>query len=129
MKRKIVGIIFILMIMVGFITYEYIYKEHRNIGNEEAVFKGNASEIYSEFNQNNDGFNANYLDKTIEIEGEISEIETTSLILNDKVYVVFTDTLDDQILIDQKIAIKGRYVGYDDLLEVLKIDQAMVINK
>ncbi|MDY7394827.1 hypothetical protein UMM65_06210 [Aureibaculum sp. 2210JD6-5] len=128
MKRKTVFIISMLIIVIGAFTYNYIYKEHRNIGNEKAVLFGTALKVYSDFNQNSIEFNENYLDKTVEIEGEITETEAASVVLNHKVYVLFTDSLNHQISTNKKIIIKGRYVGFDDLLEVLKIDQATVVD-
>ncbi len=129
MKRKIIVSISILFIVIGFLTYNYIYKEHRNIAEEEVVLLDEALNFYSNYLKNADEFSANYLDKVVEIKGEITEMDANSLVFDNKVYVLFTDSLYSNITINNNIIIKGRFVGYDDLLEVLKIDQATVVNK
>ncbi|MET2986148.1 OB-fold protein [Aureibaculum conchae] len=129
MKHKIVVFISILIIVAGILTYNYIYKEHRNIAEEEALFSDKALNFHSNFVKNTDRFNTKHLDKVVEIEGKITEIDETSLVLDDKVYVLFKDTLNAQIILKSTQTVKGRYVGYDDLLEVLKIDQATIIDK
>lgn len=129
MKRKIASLIFLIAVVTGFFTYNYIYKEHRNIAKEEALFFDKAMNFHSDFVLNSDEFNTKYLDKVIKIEGEITEFDNISLVLDKKIYVVFNDSLKPQIDINDFAIIKGRFVGYDDLLEVLKIDQATVIDK
>ena len=129
MKRKIAAIFSVLIIVVAILTYNYIYKEHRNIAEEEVLFSETALGFHSEFVKSTDEFNTKYLDKVVEIKGEITEVDETSLVLDEKVYVVFKDTLNTQITLNNTQTIKGRYVGYDDLLEVLKIDQATIADK
>jgi len=129
MKNKKYIFILIISMAIGFITYNYIYKEHRNIAEEEVAFFDSALNFHSDFKENPKGFNEKHLDKVIKIEGKITEVDGASLALDNTVYAAFIDSLNSNITINNNIIIKGRYVGYDDLLEVLKIDQATVVDK
>lgn len=126
MKRKLIGIFFILIVTAVFM-YNYLNKEHRNIAKEDvgAVFESH--DFYKTYMENNKEFNAIYLDKVIQLEGVISSLESNGVIFDNKNYVVFKEGMPNNLDIDTQIIIKGRYVGYDDLLDQLKIDQAILI--
>lgn len=125
MKRKAVLIIFILL-LIAFLTYQYVNKAHRNIAEEKAVLTIESSKFYASFNENRDEFNRNYLDKTVQIQGKITSLEDNSLVLDTKNYIGIKDSITN-LKLNDRITVKGRYVGYDDLLEQLKIDQATII--
>ena len=67
-----------------------------------------------------------YLDKVIEITGEVSLIEENAIVLNNGVQVGFIEGTMPKVTLNSLLTIKGRCVGYDELLEMVKIDQASV---
>lgn len=132
MKRKkgiILALIFLILI-VGGLVYNYTFNsEHRDISSEKATVTISAKDFYSQFEANESQATTNYLDKVIETNGEITLIENNDVVLNNRVQVSFNS---NEILKFQKgesLMIKGRCVGYDELLEMVKIDQATIINK
>jgi hypothetical protein len=115
------------IIATGIVLLSYIHKEHRTIRTEKVDTNTTAIVFYSAFIKDKAAFNAIYLDKAIELEGLITAIASNRIVLDQKIAV----TLESDLMtlnINKKITIKGRYVGFDDLLEYLKIDQATVIS-
>jgi hypothetical protein len=57
----------------------------------------------------------------------IIDLENNALILDKKVFATFSDSLSKSIISGKKISIKGRFLGYDELLQEFKIDQSSII--
>ena len=68
-----------------------------------------------------------YLNKTIEIEGIPSEINDNSITLDDKVFCQLVKKSSVAIKNGTKLIIKGRLIGYDNLLEQVKLDQSEIV--
>jgi len=111
-----------------FIGYKYTYHEHREISSEKEVFNGSALVLKRYFHENPDESSGKYLNKTIVVSGVISEIETKAITIDDNVYCAF-DKRMSQLHIGKQIKIKGRCLGYDELLEVVKIDQSIIFKE
>ena len=129
MKKKIILSVAILLIIL-FGLYQYAYKAQRNISDEKATFETTVSQITSEFASDETSANKKYLDQTISIYGKITNIdlETSSIVIDNKIYVTFTEKIIAKIAVNQQVTIKGRFIGYDDLLEEFRIDQASLLN-
>ena len=122
-------IIILLAVIIGaIVAYNYIYQDHRNIETEKAEFVMSANEISNLFSENSSSSEQKFLNKTIEISGLISEINTNDITIDDKVFCQFTETTSRKLKENSKVTIKGRVIGYDDLLEHLKLDQCTIIN-
>ncbi|MEO0046844.1 MAG: hypothetical protein RL705_2035 [Bacteroidota bacterium] len=118
-----------IILVIGFGTYKYLYQSHRDIAAEEANFTTTVQDIYTSFTENDSLANAKYLDKTIALRGKISNIDFTNKIItvDEKLSARFTDKLPENIRIQDSINLKGRLVGFDDLLEEIQIDQCTVV--
>ncbi|WP_369998765.1 hypothetical protein [Winogradskyella sp.] len=127
MKRNWVVLI-IGLIIAAIISYNYIYQNHRDIANESAEYTMVASELSELFSKNLTSAEHKFLNKTIEVSGLVSEINTNDITINDKVFCQFTDKVDASLSKNDTIKIKGRVIGYDDLLEQVKLDQCSIIN-
>ena len=125
--KKYLVLIAIVLIAVG--GYNYLYKDHRNIESENAQFSLTAQQIHSEFNNDPVVSQNKYGNQTIEISGFVSEINETEITIDDKVFCQFSEQItQEEIPLYSKITIKGRFIGYDDLLEQIKLDQCILIN-
>jgi len=127
MKNKILlGILFSLAI-VSFI-YLYTYRGHRDISSENPDYVVSIADLEKEFSTNGSLAYAKYQDKTIELTAQVTAIDPTSkgIVLNDIVFATFKDSLPKSITSDKTLKIKGRFLGYDELLEEFKIDQCSV---
>jgi hypothetical protein len=128
--KKII-FVFLLVISVATGIYFYAYRSHRNIGSEKPDYSLTLSTIQKDFEANDSLFNAKYADKTIEIYGRITAIDlkNQSIMLDDKIAVSFDNHAANNLKILDSTLIKGRYVGFDDLLDEFKVDQAVILKK
>jgi len=126
--KKIV-VVLVLILMASVAVYFYAYKSHRNIADEAAVFSIEAQNLKSEFNSSIEGATQKYANETIIIYGIVSMLDLDSKIitLNENISVQGIQEIST-IQPNQKLTIKGRLVGYDDLLEEIVIDQATIQN-
>ncbi len=116
------------IIIFAFIGFNYVFKDHRNINKEAPEFKLNAEDLTTEFQINPEKSETKYLNKTISVSGVISEIDKSGVTISNQVFCVFDDKAKLEIKHNQNINIKGRFIGYDDLLEIIKLDQCSIIN-
>lgn len=124
LKSKSIVIMSVIIVFIAFSTYKYIYKPHETIENRNIDYKGKASDFLSKIT--NDGI-ANWLNKTIEINGEITSLDSKGILFNNNIYCQFKESLEIKGLQKkQPITIKGIVIGYDDLLEELKLNQCII---
>ncbi len=126
MKKLLIAILIIGI--TAFIGYKYLYQSHRDIQGEKAEFTLGATELVREFFESSDISSKKYVNKTIIVHGKLTEIEDNSLLLNDAVYSTFDTNHNVSVSsLNSDFTIKGRCIGYDELLEVVKFDQASII--
>lgn len=126
MKKIIIAIV--ILALVGFISYKFIYREHRDISAEEPEFSLTAQKLQNEFTSGDSLANKKYADKTIEVVGIITSIDTAAntIVIDGKLSATLKDKVGS-LSQNSPIKVKGRFVGYDDLLEELKMDQTTII--
>ncbi|MBQ4821763.1 hypothetical protein [Aquimarina sp. MMG016] len=125
--KKLLIVILVLGI-AGFIGYKYIYQSHRDIQSEKAEFTIAAAELVKEFFNDPEASSKKYLNKTIIVTGQLTEIEENSLLLNDAAYCTFdVNHKITETSLNNDFTVKARCIGYDELLEVVKLDQASLI--
>ena len=127
MLRKIV--LFGIIITILIIGYNYVYQDHRDIAKEEAEFVLNSKDIKNEFVSNVFTAEEKYLNRTIEVSGTISETNIVDITIDDNVFCQFSNNINSSVNLNSIITIKGRVIGYDDLLEQVKLDQCILIKK
>jgi hypothetical protein len=123
-KKIATGLLIFLVIL--FVSYKYLYHEHRDISNEKAIFSVTAPEILQDFLLDESKANLKYLDKSITISGKITNIDSknNTIVIDEKVFVLLKKiTVVKQ---SEVIIVQGRVIGYDSLLEEIKLDQAEI---
>lgn len=124
-KKKLLGSLLILAI-IGVVGYNYIYQDHRNIEKETAEFSMTALEVANLFKENAANAEQKFLNKTIEVTGNVSDYNKTEITIDNQVFCQFLEPINETQL-NGNIKIKGRVIGYDDLLEQVKLDQCSII--
>jgi hypothetical protein len=112
--------------LIIFFGYQYIYQDHRIIENEKPDYIVTSDAIFQNFFDDQNQSESNYLDKTIEINGLVTEVNSNDLTLDDKIFCKFLNPVTT-INVNDTIKIKGRCIGFDDLLEQVKLDQCNII--
>jgi len=124
-KTYIILVVFISIIAIlSLVFYKIFYTAHRDIASEKSQISIIASELQLNYAKDYALANKNYADKVIETKGNITAIEEKTVVLDNMVQVDFLDTILLDFKLGESLTIKGRCVGYDDLLEIVKIDQA-----
>ncbi len=127
MKRKLIISVTTVIILAVF-GYNYVYHDHRDIKNENAEFVLSALEIFDQFLSDPINAEKKHLNKTIQITGVLTDLKTDNLTLSNNIFCQINDPALDGLETNSKIQIKGRFIGYDNLLEQLKLDQCTIIN-
>lgn len=113
--------------MQQFLGYNYLYQDHRDIASETSVYKLTSKEIINEFALNPSASEAKYLNQTIEVSGIITEVNQKNIIIDQKIFCLLSKNTQTTLKTNT-IKIKGRFIGFDDLLEQIKLDQCIIIN-
>lgn len=121
-KSKIIIGCLLLTVSVCFF-YNYLYQDHRNIQQEATEISIPAPDLVTFFKENK---SEKVLNKTIEVTGLITDINPKSLTLDNKVQCSFEFEVDN-FKLNQSIQIKGRCIGFDELFEIVKMDQSLII--
>jgi predicted negative regulator of RcsB-dependent stress response len=127
--RKTPKIIISILILAvfGIAGYNYVmYGGARDLSSEKTAFKVSSSSIISEFTSNIESSNKKYLEKPIAVYGIVTAIEGAQVTIDKS--IICTLKNPQKIITNQQVIIKGRFVGYDDLMEEIKLDQCFIIN-
>jgi len=65
--------------------------------------------------------------KIVELTGTISQIDQNGFMLNESIYCVKDKTSKSSLIENNSYTIKGRIIGYDDLMEELKLDKVIIL--
>lgn len=122
-KRKIIYIVLAIILIGGFFAYNYIYKEHRDIKNETSSLEITAPYLLERF-MTDDA--SELLNSTITVSGVVSQIEEGAISLDTGVYCTLIEPMGD-VSVGDAVKIKGRCLGYDDLFEIVKLDQCTIV--
>ncbi len=122
------GIFILLLILVlGIFGYNYLYQDHRDISAEKPDFEMSSQDIVSKFELELSKSEKVYNDKTIQVNGVITELNASDLTLDDAVFCQFSEPLGENLKIGENLNIKGRCIGFDDLLEQVKLNECSII--
>ncbi|WP_300567577.1 hypothetical protein [Flavobacterium sp.] len=128
MKFKWILILLLFLILV-WVGYSYIYKEHRNISTENSMKISSVENIFNEFKQDENKANKRYLDKVIQVKGKVTQVDSIqkTITIDEKLFSSFQKVDFESCKLNSTLVIKGRFIGYDDLLEELKMDNCVII--
>ena len=128
MKKKnkiVVGII--LLVILGVVAFPFVKNYFvysygkRDVQSEKAAFTITTKNIVAEFTANAEASNKKYLEKPVAVSGTITSVNDKEVILDETVNCNLL-AVDTSLKEGQAVTIKGRVVGYDDLLGELKLD-------
>jgi putative nucleic acid binding protein len=127
-SNRVIGLLIgVFLIIISLAVYNYVYKSHRNIKMETPAFVVKSSTIIDEFDSNTEISSIKYLDKTIQVSGLVTAIDVVRIEIDTSISCYFNDTITRNNLLNKKITIKGRCIGFDELLVEIKIDQCLII--
>lgn len=125
MKKVI--LIAIVFLIITVVTFKYVYKDHRDIVSERVEFVVESEDLILEFDLNSELASQKYLNKTIEVIGIITGIEKDIVMLNNSIVCYGDNAVNNIPTLNSRVIVKGRFIGYDDLLEEIKMDQTSIV--
>jgi hypothetical protein len=125
-KTKIVLASILGLGLVLFVAYKIMLTSGaRDLETEKTAFAVSTKEIVNEFATDTSA-TTKYLNKAIEIKGVVTQIEDKQLILDGVVICAMKENVTTENK-DKQVTIKGRFLGYDDLMGELKLDECSII--
>lgn len=114
------------IVIAAVIGYNYVYQDHRDIQSEKPAFTLKATDFIKDFQDSEEAATEKYLNKTLEIEGVLSSIDGNTVVIEDMVFFALSEneTPPNRNQLNKIIQLKARCIGYDNLLEEIKLDQA-----
>ncbi|TGD56727.1 OB-fold protein [Flavobacterium humi] len=127
MKKKAI-IIIVLIAVLGFWGYSYIYKSHRDFAGENPIDVTSVDELTEAFKKDEANANKMYLDKVIQVKGKVTQVDQAqnTATIDGKLFSAFQKEDFKGIKMDEEVLVKGRFIGYDDLLEECKMDNCII---
>ncbi len=122
-KSKIFIEVVLLIAVIGFIVYQYSMQPPTQIEDKKVDYTGTSQELLSKIQENA----AEWQDKVVVISGKISSLDEKGFILSSSIYCQLKESsVVANLTSETEITLKGRVIGYDDLLEELKLDQCII---
>jgi hypothetical protein len=125
--KKYLPLIFILLLIVVYAVWN---KPHKNYSNTKPKITIDSSNFINEFKANSTLATEKYLNQIILVNGNITDKLTKSIVIDNGIVC----TLDSSsfkalelIQINNEVSIKGRFVGFDDLFEEIRLDHCFIM--
>lgn len=113
--------------IIVFFCYNYIlHGGSRDLESEKSDFIVKSNVIISEFTSNTENANKKYLEKAVEITGKITATND-SIVTIDNIIICNLTKKNLETKPQQNVIIKGRVVGFDDLMGEIKLDNCSII--
>lgn len=114
-----------ILALLGFLGYQYtLTAGSRNLESETVAFELMSKTWKQEFISDPVAATKKYINKAVEVTGIVAAVDQKVLTLEDGVSCQFT--IVGSVKKGDKIKIKGRVTGYDDLLEEVRMDQCLL---
>lgn len=123
LKKNRLTILILLIVIAGYSVYKYTYKPHKTIEKLTPNYVGTSNDFLEKASTNFKEWNS----KVVELTGDITSIDSEGITLNNQIFCQFKTLNEIPLLkLQQTITLKGRVIGYDDLLNELKLNQCIV---
>jgi hypothetical protein len=124
MQKWFVRSYLVALLAVG--TWYYVNnKAHRDPTSEQAIEVLTAAELNDRFTQDPGSATLVFLDQVVQVKGQLSEIESNYVVLDDQVIAFFQDG-HGSLELDQEVVVNGRVTEYDDVFSQVKLDFAVI---
>ena len=125
--KKYLPLVFIVLLIIVYAVWN---KPHKNYSNTKPSITIDSSNFINEFKTNSTLATEKYLNRVILVNGNVTDRLTKSVVLNNGIVC----TLDSSSLkalgliqINNEVSIKGRFVGFDDLFEEIRLDHCFIM--
>jgi len=124
-KNKVVFIVSVMLVFtvgVGYV-YQYISMSPKDIVEITPEYVGDATEFNFLVTDNL----SYWTGKVVQITGEVTELTEDGVVINGTIFCQFENGNDQQSIVEnQQINIKGKLVGFDEILMEIKLNQCIL---
>ena len=125
--KKYLPLFFILSLITVYAVWN---KPHKNYSNTKPNITIDSLNFINEFKTNSTSATEKYLNQVILVNGNVTDRLTKSVVLNNEI-VCALDSSSLKALgliqINNEVSIKGRFVGFDDLFEEIRLDHCFIM--
>ena len=122
-RSKIIISLLIVGAIAAFAVFEYSMQPPAKIESKKVDYTGSSDDFLSEVQKD---FSV-WQDKVVVLTGSITNKDDGGITLSNQIYCQFREDVNQVSIQDSgNITLKGRVIGYDDLLEELKLDQCII---
>lgn len=120
-SKLILTVIFIVSIVLLFIVTKIVYAPHEKTADVESVYKGKASDFITNMN----------IDTTItagiviELSGRVTSVLDSTITIDNNIFCQFSNQ-PTLINLGENVLVKGRYIGFDDIMGEVKLDNCIL---
>ena len=122
--------IFLPLFIIGSVFIYFTYnKPHTDFSKSLSEFTIESKDLISFYQIDPENANVKYLDKILLLTGIITEAEENIIILDNGIVCTLdpSQKVNEKINLGTNVSIKGRCIGYDDLLEEVRIDHSFIM--
>lgn len=120
-----IKIIVLLSTLILCLVYNYAYQSHRDIRTEKPKFHISSDSLHNHFAQQQKKANELYINQVLVVEGNILSFSQQMILLEPGIACKKDSSFAFPVInLGDRITIKGRCIGYDDLFGEVKIDQS-----
>lgn len=125
-KLKVILISSLILGLIGYGVFNYVmHGGARDLSSEKADYIVTSKKLMDEFSTNADVSNKKYLEKAVAVSGIITDSNPNQIIIDNTIICTLKSPIAS-LKKNQAITLKGRVVGYDDLMGEIKLDQCFV---
>lgn len=126
-KSRIIALFLLVAVIAGVSTYNYVmHGGARDLSEEATNFSVSSKVLAEAFTKNTAVANSKYLEKAIAVSGVVTSANANEITLDNSIVCTLKNS-NDSIKVNQTVTIKGRVIGYDDLMEEIKLDHCFTI--
>lgn len=133
-KKVILAVGAVVIIAAVYVWFFMWNKPHRNIEKEKSEYVGDAHDFYQRYIGGKEEFEAQYINKAVEITGVVMQLGNKSFTVDPSLICTPDSTVSFSHLQEgDEVTVKGRLVGteYDDMFDeyILRIDNCVFLQK
>jgi hypothetical protein len=122
---KIKMIIFLSVLIISLcLAYSYVYQSHRDISIEKPKLFVSSDSLHHHFAQQQKKSYKLYMNQVLAVEGTILSLSQQMIMLKPGISCLKDSSSEfNSINVGDRVTIKARCIGYDDLFGEVKMDQ------
>ena len=129
-KKKIIILVSLLSFLAVSTTIYFIWnKPHKNYFNAPVDISIEGTKLNEYYQNDLMDANLKFLDKILLVSGPVTKLNSNLVIIGGNIVCSLDSSyiLDTGIKLDDKISVKGRCIGYDDLFGEVRIDHCFIM--